>query len=274
MCAITGEKSSALDRDCIQRLELLWLEKGVSTGMDMEQGRLEKLYGEMGDEHLLDMAEDADDLTDAGRLALAQELRRRGLTPKPPRVAGEIEPVEEPELESGFGPGIPGMFPGGATMMEQALDQGEITRDGMKSLISFYDGIELSKACRILEDDELEPVIEPIQGDATTGVPPRFEVWLQAEQIDRAKSLLRLKMGLFPVAEVNEDGDSEPPPTGLVGVFATVAEAEEVRLLLVEAGIAATVEHEEEYGEWEVMVDPEQQERAVAVVASGMGLGS
>jgi len=43
-----------------------------------EQDRLGKLYGEMGDEHLLDMAEEIDDLTDDARTALTAELRKRG----------------------------------------------------------------------------------------------------------------------------------------------------------------------------------------------------
>ena len=46
-----------------------------------DQGRLEQLYGEMGDEHLLDMSDNMDDLTDEGRMALTAELRKRGILP-------------------------------------------------------------------------------------------------------------------------------------------------------------------------------------------------
>jgi hypothetical protein len=237
--------------------------------METEQDRLQKLYGELGDEHLLDLAEDADDLTDEARLALAQELRRRGLRPEPLADQAPVETVE-PERESGFGPGIPGMFPSGASMMEQALEPPESAKDGLSRLISFYDGIELAKACALLEDAEMEPSIESIAGDALGGVPPRYEVWLQTEEMERATSLLRTKMGLFPLQEV--EGEGEAAATGLVGVFDTATEAEEVRALLVEAGIAATVAQDDGFGEWEVTVEPGEQERAVAVVASGMGL--
>jgi len=239
--------------------------------METEQDRLQKLYGELGDEHLLDLAEDADDLTDEARLALAQELRRRGLRPEPPADEPPVETVE-PERETGFGPGIPGMFPASASIMEQALEPPESAKYGLSRLISFYDGIELAKACALLEDAEMEPSIEAIAGDALSGVPPRYEVWLATEDIEQATSLLRLKMGLFPLQEVEGDGDPEDAATGLVGVFDTSAEAEEVRAVLVEAGIAATVAQDDEYGEWEVMVEPGEQARAVAVVASGMGL--
>jgi hypothetical protein len=181
-----------------------------------------------------------------------------------------IVPTEEAERETGFGAGIPGVFPASASMMEQALEPRQ-TRAGMSSLISFYDGIELSKACGLLEDAGMEPSIEAIDGDAQTGVPPRFEVWLDAGDLDEAKSLLRGKMRLFPLAEV--DGETEVPATGLVGVFTSSAEVKEVKALLADAGIVATVAPDEETGEFEVTVAPGEQERAIEVVASGMGLG-
>jgi hypothetical protein len=243
--------------------------------MVTEQERLQRLYAEMGDEHLLDMAEEEDDLTDEARLVLAQELRRRGITPEPPpqEQIAPIVPVEEAEREAGFTPGIPGMFPSSASMMEQALEAPHTNKDGLVSLISFYDGMELSKACAILEEAEMEPVIEPIAGDAMSGVPPRFEVWLEKDQIEPAKNLLRLKMGLFPAAEVDSDEYAEAETTGLVGVFETVDEAEEIRGVLTDAGFVATVVPDANNEAWEVVVAPGEQERALAVVAGAMGLG-
>ncbi len=249
--------------------------------MAMEQERLQKIYRELGDEHLRDLAEEPENLTDAARMAVAAEMRRRGLAPEP--VASEalsgtpgtaIAPVTEAELETGFGASMPGIFPGGASMMEQALAPAEpaaVPKNGMGRLISFYDGMELSKACGFLEDAEIEPVIEPIAGDALSGVPPRFEVWLEAGEIERAKTLLRAKMGLFPLAEVDDEEFVDQPATGLVGVFESAEEAEEVKALLEEDGIAATVTEDE--GMWQVMVAPEDQEQAIAVVAGELGLG-
>ena len=239
-----------------------------------EQDRLGKLYGEMGDEHLLDMAEEFDDLTDDARTALTAELRKRGILPQPPG-AESLLPVIEPELENGFGAGMPGIFPGGASMMEQALEPAEPDakpKGGLSRLISFYDGIELSKACAFLEDGEIEPVIEPIAGDALSGVPPRFEIWLETNDIEPAKTLLRAKMGLFPAAEVGDEDFVEQPATGLVGVFESVDEAEEVKDLLVDDGITATVSEDEDEGMWRVTVAPEEQEKAIAVVAGELGL--
>ena len=239
--------------------------------MEGEQERLERLYRELGDEHLLDLADDSDDLTPEAEGVLKRELQRRGLVAAPP----EPEPVvmtEETERESGFGAGIPGVFPASAAMMEQALEPKQ-TRKGMTSLISFYDGIELSKACGILEDAGLEPSIEAVDGDAQTGVPPRYEVWLDAGDIEAGKSLLRAKMGLFPLAEVDADGAEDYEPQGIVGVFDTEAEAAEVRDLLVAQGMGARTEYSADNENYQVRVQPEEQERAVAIVAQGMGLG-
>jgi hypothetical protein len=254
--------------------------------MATEQERLHKLYHEMSDEHLLDLASDAEDLTDEARLVLAKELRERGLTPAPhvamqPIAAATDEPVEEtvePEREEGFGAGVPGMFPGGAAAMEQALEAPRARKDGLMSLISFYDGMQLGKACEILEADNMEPVIEPIAGDPLSGVPARFEVWLEKGQIERAQALLRLKMGLFPAAEVDGDeDDSSEAGNGVVAMFETASEAEEARAMLANAGIEGTVkrfaEEDSDAVSWELSVEPAEQERAIAVVAAGMGLG-
>ena len=123
--------------------------------METEQNRLQRLYGEMGDEHLLDLADDADDLTDEARLVLTQELQRRGIGPVPKAVheaplglvEETIEPDVEPEREQGFGAGVPGMFPGGAAAMEQALEAPR-TKNGLTTLISFYDGMYLAPGVR------------------------------------------------------------------------------------------------------------------------------
>jgi len=253
--------------------------------MESEQERLQKLYREMGDEHLEDMAEDADDLTDEARLVLAQELRRRGLEPmaaqrheEPTGLREEtIAPDVEPEREQGFGAGVPGMFPGGAAAMEQALEAPRTRKDGLTTLISFYDGMYLAQACEILEAEGIEPVIEPIAGDAMSGVPPRFEVWLNQGEIERAQAVLRLKMGLFPGAEVDGNGgDDSAAMDGVVGTFESANEAEEARAMLANAGIEGMVkrlvDEESDAVTWELAVDPAEQERAIAVVAAGMGL--
>ena len=253
--------------------------------MAMDQGQLEKVYRELGDEHLRDLAEEPENLTDAARIAVSAEMQRRGFAMKPVTGApiataaeAVIAPVSETELETGFGAAMPGIFPGGASMMEQALEPAEPDadpRNGMSRLISFYDGIELSKACGFLEDAQIDPVIEPIAGDALSGVPPRFEVWLETDEIEQAKTLLRAKMGLFPLAEMDADDADEnfvEKATGLVGIFESVEEADEIKNLLVGDGLTATVAEDEDEGMWRVTVAPEDQEKAIAVVAGEFGL--
>jgi hypothetical protein len=241
--------------------------------METEQERLKKLYGEMGDEHLLDLADDREDLTDAARFALTQEFRRRGITPGPPSPEPIVATVD-PERETGFGPGIPGMFPASAPMMEQALELEKTRKDGLTSLISFYDGIELSKACAILEDAQMEPSIEAIDGDAMSGVPPRFEIWLDAADIEPAKTLLRAGMGLFPLAEDDEQGDAAPFPAAdqVVAQFDSAEEAEQVKATLVAEGFSAWVEEDAEAGGATVLVPAEEHESALNAVAEKFGM--
>ena len=47
--------------------------------MESERERLERMYGEMGDEHLRDLAEDRESLTVDGQMALAKVLAARGM---------------------------------------------------------------------------------------------------------------------------------------------------------------------------------------------------
>ena len=79
-------------------------------------------------------------------------------------------------------------------------------------------------------------------------------------------------MGLFPLAEVDDEEVTGQPATGLVGVFESEDEAEDVKELLVEDGFEATVTHDEDEGMWQVMVAPEDQDKAIAVVAGELGI--
>ena len=245
--------------------------------MESERERLGRLYEELGDDHLRDLAEEPDALTDDARLALSAEMRRRGFAPEP---AEPIVATVEPERETGFGPGIPGVFPASASMMEQALEPSQTPKDGLSTLISFYDVIELAKACAILEDDGMEPVIEPIAGDAMSGVPPRFEVWLDSRVIEHAKTLLRAGMGLFPLAEVAAGGNDTPLPGDtsvdsrmVVGQFETRVEAEEVRAMLAGEGFRVVIETDSDDPALSLVTVPAaEQELALDALARRMGL--
>ncbi len=251
-----------------------------------ELERLRKLYAEMADDHLLDMAEDLEELTQEARLALEQELLKRNLVPAPSGIEANApamfeedapaEPGRMQERSDGFGVGVPGIFPGAAPAVEEALEPDGEERAGMVRLVSFYDGIQLSQACTALEAADVEPAIEESAGDATVGSPTSFHIWVDKADLESAQTALRRALGLFPLAEVDEVGEDEAGE-GLVGSFETAEEAHEVRNLLVEAGFSATVdpatEADDEGLHWtNVKVSPRESGRAIEFLERRMSL--
>lgn len=241
--------------------------------MASEMERLQAMYAELGDEHLRDLADERDELTDEARLALAAEMKRRGWSdPEPARDEPVV--VDEPELQSGFGAAIPGVIPAGAGAVEQALEAGGEVRQGMARLLSFYDGMELTRACEVLEGGNVEFAIEEVAGDALSGLAPHFEIWVGETEQEMARGLLRREMGLFPLAEVDGSGQMEEAPAdGVVAMFETRAEADAVQKGLAADGFAASVEGDEDAG-YAVAVTPAEQARALAAVAARMGLAA
>lgn len=240
--------------------------------METERDRLGRLYAELGDDHLKDLADSPEDLTDEARLALVAELRQRGLGPE---LTRDEAPAPEPatERESGFGAGIPGVFPSGAAVVEQALEPGGETRLGWTGLISFYDGIELSAACSALEDSDTDFAIEEKTGDALVGAPNAFEVWVRTGDVDLAQRVLREKLGLFPPPEIEvAEADSSPVP---VGTFESSEEANEVYHLLRDHGLTPTLEEpgaEDEDAGWTIQVPAEEHDRALELVSRSLKL--
>jgi hypothetical protein len=246
--------------------------------MESERERLERLYAELGDEHLKDLADDAEDLTDDGRMALAAEMQKRGFTSEP--VRDPIEPVTEaPDLESGFGPGIPGIIPSGAAVMEQALEHGGEERLGWVKLISLSDGLELGRACEFLDNSDVEFAIREVGHDAQSGAPSSFEIWVEASGLDLAQRVLREKMGFFPPPEVDETQDPQDlhssEDSATLGNFSTRAEADEVAQLLTNAGVPhqvagpETIDEEEWYT---IHVAPADLDRGLEVASHGLGM--
>ena len=250
--------------------------------MEGEQERLERMYGELGDEHLRDLHDDRDSLTLDGQIALARVLAARGLAPGPPAetplpAGGEqgAEGEEGEELEQGFTPGIPGVIPSGAGAMERALEHGGARRDGMVKLVTFFDGTDLTRACAALEAEDVDFALEPLERDELAGAPTSFAVWV--EEADRAEgeNVLRRRMELFPLAEAEGGPDmlyDDAPMT--LGEFETEGEAERVKELLAGAGIAAVLHSgENAHGEmWHsVEVKGTELERGLQVVEAGLG---
>lgn len=261
--------------------------------MESEAARLESLYHEMSEEHLMDLARDPESLTGEARAVLNRELASRGLNApvvrrSPIENHAEVAPVAEPELEQGFTPGIPGVFPSSAAIMEQALEPAGEEIDGRVRLVALFDGHELTQACETLEAAGITPEIEPVTGDAMSGAPPRYDIWIPADQLERAESLLRETMGLFPLAEVEErtgtddvyslesDGSSELSDDESITVAELESEAEAANVLhlLEQRGIAARLDERRraEDSVYAVQVDAAEQERALSVVASALGV--
>ena len=248
--------------------------------MESEQERLTRMYGELSDEHLRDLAGDPESLTPSAEFALRQVLMARGLAARPAPDAA-VEPKLGEELERGFTPGIPGVFPSSAAEMESALEPGGDVARGMQLLVSFFDGHELTRACETLEAADIDLVLEPAERDALAGAPPSFGIRVATADYEAARALLRAKMGLFPVAEVASSGvvdtlaEGEEAPA-LLGSFETVAEAEKVRALLGEAGIASTTAPDDgdDLETWHnVHVSAVDLERGLTVVSDGLALG-
>ncbi len=263
--------------------------------MESERERLERLYAELGDEHLQDLAAEPDVLTDDARLAVAHEMHRRGFAPAPGASAAQPTDsaavaapvaVDEPERESGFGAAIPGIIPSGASAVEQALEPGGEVRKGMARLLSFYDGHELTRGCEALEAAGVEFAVEEIAGDAMSGLPPHFEIWVAEDEQEDARDVLRQTMGLFPPPENIEDDSpldahdfAAGAGTMVVGEFASRAEAEEVRAMLAAEGFTAVVEggrSSDDSAEPEdsltVTVPAGQHDRALEVLAHRLGV--
>ena len=240
--------------------------------METERDRLGRLYAELGDEHLQDLADEPEDLTDEARVALAAEMRKRGFTPEPTRDR-DAESEHVSERESGFGAGIPGVFPSGAAVVEQALEPGGETRLGWVGLVSFYDGHELTRACDALDDSDTDFAIEEKAGDAMVGAPNSFEIWVRADDADLAQRVLREKLGLFPPPEfagTDMTADGDTPAT--LGTFESAEEANEVYHLLRDKGLTPTLTEPapEDEQEWSIEVPAGELDRGLEVVAKSL----
>ena len=249
--------------------------------MEAEQDRLRRLYAEMGDDHLLNMASQLEDLTTDARMALDAELHRRGLRAHPlapvrERVDGKVSvPADDTnERAYAFGAGIPGVVPASGSAVETALEPGGEVRQGMSALVSISDGHELTRACEALEAAGIGFAIEEIAGDASMGTPTRYEIWVDAGQQGLGRAVLQEKLGLFPPAEMMGEGVALPVDGDLVvGEFETAAEAQRVRAMLVEEGFAAKVDGEDADAGVSVVVPAREQESALEVLAARLGLG-
>jgi hypothetical protein len=190
------------------------------------QGEWQRLYDRyhaMGDEELLEFAEGIGSLTERAANVLRREIGDRRL-----RIA--------PVVAGPSGTSMwwnPGENAGGG-----AMKHGEIM------LMVFHDAIDAGQACEFLEerevDFEMRDVAEKQTGMRGFDSPPPVALGLVVAKADRerAMAVLREKMGLFPLQEVEEADELVDDGTlSTLGDFARREEAEEIARVLDEARI-------------------------------------
>jgi hypothetical protein len=154
--------------------------------------------------------------------------------------------------------------------------------DGSVVLMTFHDAMAAGNACDFLEAEEIEVDVRDVSekgglGTMYGGPPVALEVIVPGKDRARAVTILREKMGLFPLQEVEEaDPVVDDGTVSVVGYFGRRGDAEEVAQVLEEVGIwhrvtpnvDGTVEDENAFS---VEVREVDQAKAVEVVEKAMG---
>jgi hypothetical protein len=181
---------------------------------------LQEQYREMSDGELVELAGKPDDLTDLAQEVLRGEMTHRGLKADPDEAA-EADRRGMPRQR--FGTELP---------------------DGSVVLITFNDALAAGNACDFLEAGEIEVNVRDVsEKDGTSGSfyggpPVALQVIVPRTDRERAVKILREKMGLFPLQEV-EDADElvDDGTVTAVGYFGKRADADVVAHALDEAKI-------------------------------------
>jgi hypothetical protein len=240
---------------------------GMGRELDSQAlARLQEHYGEMSDGELLGLAERPDDLTDMAREVMRGEMAHRGI-----KLEGMV-PMGDP-------------FTGLARDPLPKPEFGVKLPDGMVALMTFYDAIAAGEACDWLEADGIDVDVKDVAEKSTGGgsfyggPPVALEVIVRVGDRDRAVRILRQKMGLFPLQEVEEAyAVVDDGTVSTLGSFGRREDADEVAKVLDEARIwhkvtadpEGSVENEDA---WTVEVREIDLVKAGDVVEKKMGLG-
>jgi hypothetical protein len=115
---------------------------------------------------------------------------------------------------------------------------------GMVVLTTFHDAIAAGEACDLLETEGIEIEVRDVAkaqgggGSFYGGPPVALQIIVQQRELKRATAILREKMGLFPVQEVEEADEAvDDGTTAVLGAFGHRSDAEDVARVLEEAGI-------------------------------------
>jgi hypothetical protein len=210
---------------CVRGGFLFW--DGILCGMARELDsemlrRLQEQYGEMSDGELLGLAATPDDLTDVALEVLRGEMTHRGIKPD--------AAVQEASADEGYALARP--------------EFGQKLPDGSVVLMTFHDAMAAGDACDYLEAEDIDVRVRDVSeknsggGSFYGGPPVAMEVIVPGKDRARAVVILREKMGLFPLQEVEEADELVDDGTvTALGFFGKRKDAEAVAQALEQAGI-------------------------------------
>jgi hypothetical protein len=223
--------------------------------------RLQESYGAMSDGELVDLAAKPEELTDLANEVLRGEMMRRGLEAGP----GEAAPAGTAFGRAGGG---------GAE---------KPVRVGAVSLMTFNDAIAAGEACRHLEDAGIEIDVRDVSQGSTGGgsfyggPPVALQVVVAGADVPRAQKILREKMKLFPLQEVEGDDAPDEAAVVVVASFGLREDADAVAEALEDGGmwhrVTANPDGEAETEDaFTVEVREADQEKALELVEKAMGM--
>jgi len=223
--------------------------------------RLQSHYGEMSDGELL--AVNPEDLTDMAAEVLRGERARRGLKPEAPPEAsmGSRWAFQERAPEAWPKAAMPAAILGSQPTLDMAQPENSGVGARETLLGSFHDAIEVGQACEFLEANEvpfrIEDVAKPRSGIGGYDSPPvALNLIVGKADRERAMAILRQKMGLFPLQEVEQaDAAVDDGTVATLGDFGRREDADGVGQILDDARIwhritanpEGTVENEDCY---------------------------
>ena len=197
-----------------------------------QRQRLDALYREMADEQLYELAARPENLTDVAQEALRSEMQSRKLesgaklsmplgdTPFGLDSSGVGSRVKIPEREPASG-----------------LRQSVV-------LMTFHDALAAGEACDHLEDAGIEVDVKDVAeassggGSFYGGPPVALQVVVKRIDQSQAIQILREKMGLFPLQEVEEaDAAVDDGSVATLGAFGHRDDGDAVARILEDAGI-------------------------------------
>ena len=215
--------------------------------------RLRRNYAEMADNELLRLAARPDDLTEMAQQALHDEMAVRKLKVEAPQretgrrwagdAFGSISGYSALGQDRWARQGIAAAIVGSSPDMELAASLYTGVESGEASLTVFYDALEAGEACGCLEAAQVPfrvaDVAKPREGLGIYDSPPvALSLIVAKSDRDRAMNVLREKMGLFPLQEVEEaDPVVDDGTVATLGDFARREDADDVARALDEARI-------------------------------------